>query len=157
GRPAFWDDNTAGVLERVCTVSPTPIRDINPAIPEWLADAIAKLQAKELARRFATAHEVAELFSTRLAQVAITPVATSSPKKEANQAEKPSPFRRKGLVAAGVLLLLLAIWELGALVKIWTEHGPAESPSSFKDVAGKVLGVTPQELDLRRDAVASNL
>lgn len=69
GRPAFRANSTVAVLKRVCEEAPRPIREINPEIPEWLCDIIAKLHAKDPADRFQSAKEVAELLEQHLSHV----------------------------------------------------------------------------------------
>jgi formylglycine-generating enzyme required for sulfatase activity/serine/threonine protein kinase/tetratricopeptide (TPR) repeat protein len=69
GRPPFRATGTMAVLKRVCEDTPRPIREINPDIPEWLCDIIAKLHAKRPADRFQSATEVAELLSQHLAHL----------------------------------------------------------------------------------------
>src|SRR5262249_27518964 len=69
GHAPFRADSAMALLRRVCDDTPRPIREINPAIPEWLAAVVATLQAKDPGQRFATAAEVAALLSRRLAQL----------------------------------------------------------------------------------------
>src|SRR4029079_4044122 len=69
GRPPFRAGSSMGVLRRVCEDTPTPIREVNPEVPDWLASAIEKLHAKDPAGRFQTAAEVAELLGRHLAHV----------------------------------------------------------------------------------------
>jgi len=69
GRPPFRADTTLGVLKRVVEDEPRPVRDVNPEVPRWLADVVAKLHAKAPADRFQTAGEVAELLSGYLAEL----------------------------------------------------------------------------------------
>src|SRR5262249_20747961 len=52
GRPPFRAETAMAVLRRVCDDVPRPIREINPAIPEWLAAVVARLQAKDPGQRF---------------------------------------------------------------------------------------------------------
>ena len=59
GRPPFRAATTLAVLRRVCEDAPRPIREVNPDIPDWLAEIIVKLHAKDPADRFASAAEVA--------------------------------------------------------------------------------------------------
>src|SRR5262249_22566638 len=49
--------------------TPRPLREINPETPEWLQALIAKLHAKNPAKRCASAAEVAAEFSRRLAEL----------------------------------------------------------------------------------------
>jgi hypothetical protein len=69
GRPPFRAANTLAVLRRVSEDSPRPIRETHPEIPDWLADVIAKLMAKEPTERFASAAEVEEVLGRNLAQL----------------------------------------------------------------------------------------
>ena len=69
GRPPFRGSTAMAVLRRVSEESPQPLAEINPDIPLWLAEIIAKLHAKSPAERFQSAQEVAELLGEHLAQV----------------------------------------------------------------------------------------
>jgi serine/threonine protein kinase len=69
GRSPFRGSSALATLKRVCDDEPQPIREINPAIPEWLASIVARLQAKRPSQRFASAAEVAELLGKQLAHV----------------------------------------------------------------------------------------
>jgi eukaryotic-like serine/threonine-protein kinase len=69
GRPPFRADTSFGVLRRITDTEPRPIREINADVPDWLADLIKKLLAKQPADRFATAGEVADLLEQCLAHV----------------------------------------------------------------------------------------
>ena len=69
GRPPFRATGTMAILKRVCEETPRPIREINPDIPEWLCDIIAKLHAKKPVDRFQSATEVADLLSRHLAHL----------------------------------------------------------------------------------------
>jgi uncharacterized protein (TIGR03067 family) len=68
GRSPFRANSTVATLKRVCEATPRPIRELNPEMPEWLCDIIAKLLAKNPADRFSSAGEVAELLERHLAQ-----------------------------------------------------------------------------------------
>jgi serine/threonine protein kinase len=67
GRPPFRATSTMAVLKRVVEETPTPIRETNPDIPQWLCDIIGQLMAKRPAERFQTAREVTELLGQHLA------------------------------------------------------------------------------------------
>jgi serine/threonine protein kinase len=69
GRAPFRASNAMAVLKRVCDETPTPIQQINPDIPDWLAEIIAKLQQKKPSERFQSAQEVADLLGQQLAEV----------------------------------------------------------------------------------------
>jgi serine/threonine-protein kinase len=62
GKPPFQGGAAVAVLYQVCAEAPRPICEINPAVPEWLAAVVEKLQAKKPGDRFQTAATVAALF-----------------------------------------------------------------------------------------------
>jgi hypothetical protein len=69
GRPPFRASSTMAVMKRVIDETPTPVRQVNADIPDWLAAIIAKLHAKKPADRFQSAEEVADLLGQHLAHV----------------------------------------------------------------------------------------
>jgi serine/threonine-protein kinase len=69
GRPPFRASSAMAVLKRVIEDTPRPIRELNPDIPEWLCDIVAKLHAKRPAERFQSAQEVADLLGQHLAHL----------------------------------------------------------------------------------------
>src|SRR5262245_52540617 len=69
GRPPFRASGTLAVMKRVIEETPTPIREINPEIPEWLCEIIGRLQAEKPEERLQTASEVAELLGQHLAHL----------------------------------------------------------------------------------------
>src|SRR6476659_10277492 len=69
GRAPFRASGTMAVLKRVCEESPTPIRETNPDVPDWLVTIIDKLHAKDPAQRYQSAAAVAQLLAQHLAHV----------------------------------------------------------------------------------------
>jgi tetratricopeptide (TPR) repeat protein len=128
GRAPFRADGTMAVLKRVCEETPTPIRETNPDIPDWLVAIIDKLHAKNPAERFQSAAEVADLLSQHLAHVqhpSVAPLPIGVARVEQREGRvgpgKPdTPFadsaratrRRRWAVAAAVLLLMLGGFSL---------------------------------------------
>jgi serine/threonine protein kinase len=123
GRPPFRAETSYGILQRISNDEPRSIREINAAIPEWLAELVEKLHAKDPAERFQTAHEVAQLLEQCLAHLQ-QPTAVSLPQPVVDLlAEKTTPlwrWRVASLVSpprraialfsiAGVVLLLVGI------------------------------------------------
>jgi tRNA A-37 threonylcarbamoyl transferase component Bud32 len=66
GREPFPAGSPIAVLRQVCEATPRPIRELNPAIPPWLAAIVERLHAKHPGDRFASAAEVAELLRYNL-------------------------------------------------------------------------------------------
>ena len=58
GRPPFSGDSPLSIAYQHVQQSPTPLRQINPAIPEPLEAITLKLLAKNPANRYATAEEL---------------------------------------------------------------------------------------------------
>ncbi len=69
GRPPFRSEAAYGILRRITDTDPTPIREINPDVPQWLCHVIERLMAKHPADRFQGAEEVAELLEGCLAHL----------------------------------------------------------------------------------------
>jgi serine/threonine protein kinase len=117
GRSPFRASSTAAALRRVCDDTPRPIREINPEIPEWLCDVIAKLHAKHPADRFQSAGDVADLLGRHLAhlqqpsQVPLPPPVRQPQTVEAaaSTPAKATKSRLSVLVVALVVLLVLGI------------------------------------------------
>jgi len=120
GRPPFRADSAMAVLKRVCDDRQRSIRELNPAIPDWLEAVIDRLLAKDPADRFQTATEVADLLERGLAHVQ-QPTAVPRPEIPGEPgaslpslefdlpaARTPHRPRRTLAVAAGVVLLALA-------------------------------------------------
>jgi hypothetical protein len=105
GRPPFRAGNNMAVLKRVCEEAPTPIRETNPEVPDWLCAIVAKLQAKNPAERYQSAAEVAAVLGEHLARVqhpSVVPVPAVKP------AAAPVRRARRWVAAAVALLALVA-------------------------------------------------
>src|SRR5262245_40949155 len=177
GRPPFRAGTSMGVLKRVCEGSPTPIRETNPEVPDWLVDVITKLHAKDPAGRCQSAAEVAELLGRHLAHVQhpsvvplpIVPKATREtepPVTAATVGSRP-PARLRWATAAAVLVATLAI--LGTteatgvtnvratVIRLFTPDGTlvveTDDPAVKVVVEGDgdlvITGAGPQEVRLR--------
>ena len=59
GHPPFRAETSYGVLRRITDDEPTPILQLNPAIPQWLCALIERLHAKSRDGRYDTAHHLA--------------------------------------------------------------------------------------------------
>jgi hypothetical protein len=108
GRPPFRAATSMAVLKRVCEETPTPIRETNPEIPDWLVAVVEKLHAKDPASRFQSAAEVANVLARQLAHVqhpSVIPLPAAARLPE----DPAAPARRKRwAVAAAVLVAIVA-------------------------------------------------
>lgn len=116
GRPPFRANGSLAILKRVCEEAPSPIRETNPEIPEWLVAIVEKLQAKDPAQRYQSAAEVAQVLNGHLAQLthsAAAPAsATTHVANDASGSGAPPVKRRHLRRAAACLLVLLGIVSL---------------------------------------------
>ncbi len=113
GHPPFRAESPYGVLRRVTDDDPRPLREINPAVPEWLDTLIRRLLAKHPEDRWQTAREVAGLLTQCLAHVQ-QPTAVSLPAEVAVLRRTNRPFRKYrrplsigGAVCAVLFMLLI--------------------------------------------------
>jgi prepilin-type N-terminal cleavage/methylation domain-containing protein len=69
GHPPFVAGTTLATLRLVCDADHRPLRSVNPEVPDWLSAIVDRLLAKDPARRFASATEVADLLGRGLAHL----------------------------------------------------------------------------------------
>lgn len=117
GRPPFRAETSLGILRKITDTEPAPIREINPAIPEWLEGLVEKLMAKRIEDRFQSAAEVATIFEACLAHVQ-EPLRHPLPKRcQRTLLQRLFPFRsvhsfmndKKVLSIIGLILFLAAV------------------------------------------------
>lgn len=60
GRSPFRAETTVGVLNRIASDDPKPLRSVNADVPEWLEQIDLRLLAKDAGKRFQSATEVAD-------------------------------------------------------------------------------------------------
>jgi hypothetical protein len=119
GRAPFDGSTPFVVLKHVTEEAPRPIREINPAIPEWLVAVVEKLLAKNPEDRYQSAAEVVELLIARLVELhhtTQTAVATA-PSTPASPPPATRPLLRwwlvLGILAVGVLVEAVVAEVLG--------------------------------------------
>jgi serine/threonine protein kinase len=69
GRAAFRADSAVAVMHRIVHEPPTPIREINDDIPDWMCEIVDKLLEKNPDDRFQSAEEVEALLAGHLAHL----------------------------------------------------------------------------------------
>lgn len=132
GRPPFRDDSSYGVMRQIIDESPTPIAQLNPEIPDWLASIIEKMMAKEKLDRFATAAEVHHLLERCLSHVQ-NPTANPLPSKQRkNQSTSSGKKIVRVLVAGSVLITVLGVF--AAFAPQWTATMDKIAAQREKDV-----------------------
>src|SRR6185436_18510742 len=69
GHSPFQATSVIAAVRKVCDARPPPVHEVNPAIPLWFSDIVARLMAKVPDDRFQSAREVSELLERYLARV----------------------------------------------------------------------------------------
>jgi len=115
GQVPFAAGSSLGVAKKVCEETPRPIAELNPAIPPWLSKIVERLHAKDPAKRFQSAEEVAGLLGSYLAQVqqaslglpAIVTAHRSQKAQELRRRWQPSPRVRRWIAVVAAALVLM--------------------------------------------------
>jgi hypothetical protein len=138
GRPPFWADSAVAILKRVCEDTPRPIRDINPDVPPWLVEIIARLHAKDPAARFASAAEVADLLGRRLAE------SQQPPEGTVLTVPAVRPRRRRWILVVAALLVLVGGLTLAEVTGV-TRFVPALLRAVHGPAGGDPVAVSREE------------
>jgi WD40 repeat protein len=99
-RPPFRASTLLGLLRRVSEDRPRPVQEINARVPDWLVEIMNRLHAKEPARRFQSAAEVATVFAECLAHVQTRNLRGAGLQPALDQEEagwKPAPRKQPAL------------------------------------------------------------
>jgi WD40 repeat protein/tRNA A-37 threonylcarbamoyl transferase component Bud32 len=129
GRPPFEPGDATEVLRHVAADTPAPCRDLNPDVPAWLGDLLARLHAKDPRERPPGAREVGKELADGMTHL---------------QPRRHWRLRRAPAVAGAVVLLAA----VGVLASYAWRHYNAP-PSEF-------IG-PPVSLDLHREDIPSHL
>jgi serine/threonine protein kinase len=106
GHAPFPGGNPVVTLRQVCDATPRPVRELNPAVPLWLADLIEALHAKRPEERFASAADLAAILRQQLTHLEDPALA---PPSRVTLRRLRRPRRGRGWWRVGVLLLLLLV------------------------------------------------
>jgi WD40 repeat protein len=149
GRSPFRATSALAALRRVSEETPRPIRDLNPAIPDWLVQVIDRLLEKDADKRFQSASDVADLLGTYLAHLQRspdTPLPPILPAAQVIRASSSMPHRKWPIVVAGgiavAFLTLVLIGGTMAFMKrkptLPPSHGVTSSPETQVDLSGSI-------------------
>jgi serine/threonine protein kinase len=141
GRSPFRANTTIAVLKRVCEETPRPIREINPDVPPWLVEIVARLHAKDPAERFQSASEVADLLGRHLAQLQQPPTDAMLPGLTVRQRRRRWPYVAAALA---VLAVGISVMEMAGVTQL--------VPALFRVGAGPTGG---QEAERRHSTMSS--
>ena len=131
GRPAFRAESSFGVMRKISEDEATPIRELNPEIPDWLCSIIDKLMAKEKGERFKSAAEVHELLEACLNHVQQPTVSPLPEIPNFARANRVSPFLKPlGGVFAMLTITTCMFFVLGGPASLWPESSTGSKPAS---------------------------
>jgi serine/threonine protein kinase len=132
GRAPFRAGSAMAVLRRVCDDTPRPVREVDPEVPQWLADMIAKLHGKDPAERFQSAQEVANLLGKYLTDLQMGGAA--APVSATRTVVRRPCGRRVAVTAGGLILAALGAIAMYAFTRPSRESGtPTPSALSSGD------------------------
>ncbi|MCA9057158.1 MAG: protein kinase [Planctomycetaceae bacterium] len=112
GRPPFRAENSLSVMRRITDTEPIAIREVNPAIPDWLCSIIARLMDKQKSDRFQSAREVHVLLEACLSHIQ-QPSAKPLPVIPGlSGSDRHSPFlkTRTGILSMIAVACLVTFW-----------------------------------------------
>jgi serine/threonine protein kinase len=131
GQPPFQGDSALAIMKQITDVRHRPLRELNPDIPDWLAEMVDDLLAKKPEDRYQSAADLAEVL-----EYAWTRIRTSSDELPAVcQVEQQQRRKRTRNIIVGVGLAFLALGILAGMLVPWRANEPSEAESSAEPVA----------------------
>ncbi|MEO1525785.1 MAG: protein kinase [Planctomycetota bacterium] len=131
GRPPFRAESSLGVMRKITEQSPTPIRELNPEIPNWLCTVISKLMEKERQSRFQSAEEVHHLLEACLGH-AQQPTVNQLPDvlRPGNRSHVFPTFKTLAGVLVMIALATSLMFVLGAPLNTTPEEKPSRATTN---------------------------
>ncbi len=134
GQPPFPGNSSLAILKQIVEVKHRPLRELNPAVPEWLAGTIDRLLAKKPADRIQSSAHLAELLEFQWALMKTT----SEDVPTVCKIEARKRARRNRWIAAAVGAVFLGFGLLGGMFLAGRRGSGAEGVSAAAPLA--VLG-----------------
>lgn len=143
GVAPFQADSPYQLLQEVVSADPTPLEEIDSAIPDWLAAIVAKLHSPLPEDRYQSADELATELQQCLASCH-QPVAVSRPRSvtrleaKYRRARRLKSFKTHQLFLGGLVLMLCSLVIVG-LALPFPDPDPDPVVADSVDVRGQVL------------------
>lgn len=122
GQPPFTGNSALGILKQISETKQRPIRELNPAIPDWFAETIDSLLAKKPEDRIQTSAQLAELLDFQWTLLK----ANSDDVPQVCQIEEQKRTRRVRWMAATIGTAFLTLGLLGGWL-MWHRETPADA------------------------------
>ncbi len=131
GQPPFQGDSALAIMKQITDVRHRPLQEINPEVPDWLAEMVDELLAKKPEDRYQSASDLAEVL-----EYTWTRIRSSSDELPAVcQVEQNQRRKRTRIVIAGVGAAFLALGLLAGILLPWRAGTPSRPKSSAEPVA----------------------
>ncbi len=141
GHSPFRAETSYGILRRITDADPRSMREINPAIPEWLEGIVARLHAKSPDHRFRSADDVHTLLEQCLAHVQQpTTMPLPAECRQYSKRSVGSAARRVSRYTAGALALAAVSAVLLAAV-VYSLGNPNHATNTAGDTVGTDVDV----------------
>ena len=131
GQPPFTGNSALAILKQITETKPKPIRELNPAIPVWLAETIEQLLEKKPEKRFQSAALLAELLEYEWALMKTT----SDEVPQVCEIESRARTRRNRWIALGIGASFLCLGLLGGMMIANRPRQPVKEISSAEPLA----------------------
>ncbi len=156
GRPPFQGNSALAVLKRISETQHQPLREVNPEIPDWLAETVDDLLAKKPQDRYQSAAELVEVLEyvwtqMKASSTDLPTVCQEEVKRRASRTRILIGVAGTGLLALGVLLGMAL--SRGRIEKA-IQADPATAASVLAANVGSVWSVA---FDPKADALAMAL
>lgn len=135
GQPPFAGNSAPVILKQIAETRHRSVRELNPAVPEWLSTTIDRLLAKKPADRFQTAAHLAELFEFEWALMKTS----SEDMPTVCEEEERRRVRRSRLIAAVIGLAFLTLGILGGMMLASRGGGSSSTASHSASEPAAVL------------------
>jgi len=153
GQPPFQGNSALAILKQIAEEKHRPLRELNPDVPEWLAQMVDELLAKKPADRYQSASDLAEVLDFHWAHMR----SSSADLPAVCQEEIKQRSRRNKLIFAGVGTALLALGLLAGIFLPRMFRDPkaaAASPQQAAVLAANAGSVWSVSFDPKSDTVA---
>jgi hypothetical protein len=125
----------------LCDEPPPDVRDLNPQIPDWLADIIDRLHAKRPRDRFRNAAELARLLNRHLAHL-------RSPETVEKPGALPAPRKFGWRLAASIIAAGLVLCSLAVGILIWSVQSPSATTNQQAESREPPKPAPPEKVDV---------
>ena len=152
-QPMFRGENRAELVNQVSSEEPTPLRNVNPSLPEDLETIVLKAINKDPLDRYETATDLAADLNRFLENI---PIEARRPKLT----EKLSKwaYRHRSLVAVAMAaLLLIALTAFGSAVLIWNASQKEAAAFQERERALEQTKLSNQRRGILDDFILRNI